>query len=319
MLVATGIAGVVATCATAWAVAKSPILVNPTGDVIWRSLFVGVYVAVGAYTWCRRAESPLGPLVARLGFVYAVTSLNAAGAPLAHTIGMVVWAGYNAALVEELHMSRLWIAETGDREPRRLERDLHDGAQQRLMAIQIKLRMLEESTADEEIARQLDAIGIDAEAAVAELRSLAHGIYPPVLRDYGLSDALRSFAMLTPTRIAIVDNGIGRCQRAIESAIYFCSMEAIQNVVKHAGQGARATVTLERDGGRAGFAISDDGIGMDISARGDGDSVGSMRDRIGAVGGELRIASTPGVGTTVRGSVPLDHGVAGTRGWADTP
>jgi signal transduction histidine kinase len=131
----------------------------------------------------------------------------------------------NTTLVEELRKSRLRIAETGDRERRRLERDLHDGAQQRLMAIQIKLQMLEDSTENEEIAGQLEAIGIDAEVAVEELRNLAHGIYPPVLRDYGLADALRSFAMRTPMRIAVVDNGIGRCSRAIESAIYFCSME----------------------------------------------------------------------------------------------
>ena len=115
-------------------------------------------------------------------------------------------------------------------------------------------------------------------------------------------------------QIDVVDNGIGRCARPIESAIYFCSMEAIQNVIKHAGDGARATITFERDGTRAAFAISDDGIGMDVSAPGDGDGDGlvGMRDRVGAVGGELRITSTPAVGTTVRGSIPLENGTATT-------
>ena len=215
----------------------------------------------------------------------------------------------NTRLVAELRTSRSRMAETADRERRKIERDLHDGAQQRLMAVQIKLRLAQERIEDDRIVAQLEAIGNDAEAAVEELRSLAHGIYPPVLRDYGLADALRSFAMRAPTPITVVDDGIGRCSRAIESAIYFCSMEAIQNVVKHAGPEARATVTLGVEGERAAFAISDDGVGMDMTAPGDG--LGSMRDRIGAVGGELRIASTPGVGTTVSGTVPLDRVVAG--------
>ena len=184
------------------------------------------------------------------------------------------------------------------------------------MAIQIKLRMLENTTEDEKVAGQLKAIGSDAEAAVEELRSLAHGIHPQALRDYGLADALRSFAMRTPMRISVVDNGIGRCSRTIEAAIYFCTTEAIQNVVKHAGHEARATATLGRDGERVAFAISDDAAGIDSSQPGvgDGDGLDSMRDRIGAVGGELRIVSVPGVGTTVRGTVPLDHGLTGEAG-----
>ena len=94
VVIAVAVAGTVATVVTVWAVANSPILLDPTGDAIWRSLFVSVYVAVGAYTWWRRPRSPLGPLVAGAGFLYSVTSLNASGASLAYTIGMVVWAGY---------------------------------------------------------------------------------------------------------------------------------------------------------------------------------------------------------------------------------
>ena len=94
VLIAVAAAGILATIVTAWAVANSPILVDPTGDAIWRSLFVSVYVAVGAYTWWRRPQSPLGPVVVAAGFLYSVTSLNASEAPLAYTIGMVTWAGY---------------------------------------------------------------------------------------------------------------------------------------------------------------------------------------------------------------------------------
>ena len=94
VLIAVAVAGTLATIVTAWAVANSPILVDRAADVIWRSLFVSAYVAVGAYTWWRRPQSPLGPVVAGAGFLYSVTSLNASGVPLAYTIGMVAWAGY---------------------------------------------------------------------------------------------------------------------------------------------------------------------------------------------------------------------------------
>ena len=210
----------------------------------------------------------------------------------------------NIRLLDELRASRLRIVKTGDQERRRLERDLHDGAQQRLMAVQIRLRMLEESTEDERIAGQLEAIGNDAEEAVEELRSLAHGIYPSVLRDYGLAYALRSLAISAPIAISVTDEGIGRCSRPVEAAIYFCSAEAIQNAIKHAGSNVRVGVTVCRDRNRVDFAISDDGVGIDRSERGDGTGLIGMRDRVGAVGGTLEIVSSPGRGTTVRGTIP---------------
>ena len=211
----------------------------------------------------------------------------------------------NARLVEELHASRARLTEAGDRERRKLERDLHDGAQQRLMAIQIKLRLMEERIGDRELAAQLDAIGDEAAKSVAELRALAHGIYPPALQQFGPVNALRAFARTAQVPIEIVDDGIGRCARPVEAAIYFCAMEAVQNATKHAGSDARVTITLGRDPERVRFAVADDGVGMDPSAAdGDGDGLTSMRDRIGAVSGELEIISTPGRGTTIRATVP---------------
>lgn len=575
VLVAVGVAGIVATAVTAWAVANSPILVNRSGDVIWRSLFVAAYVAVGEYTWWRRPESRLGPIVAGIGFLYSVTSMNVSGDALVYTLGMVVWAGYivyagymylcfprgrlesqlerrfmlafalsagvgwglllllsptlpagsdftncgrncphnalqivsghaatgtalitasdvvftvaaigvamlvfykarsssrlrrramtpllivvlasivefvvslfvpsafpgtthtlkvinglvtvavpvaifagqvrgdlfaavslgrivvgaggkvltpvavekmigdalgdstltlglwtpqrngyvhtggaplelppdslargvteitrddrpvavlihdptldtdsdvveglaassmmlleNTRLVEELRTSRLRIVETADRERRRLERDLHDGAQQRLMAVQIKIRLAQEQIEDDRIAAQLEAIGAEAAEAVEELRTLAHGIYPPVLRSGGLVRALRSLAMRAPIAISVSDEGIGRCSPPVEAAIYFCSVEAVQNAIKHAGSNAQVGVIIGRDRDQVHFAISDDGVGIDHSERGEGDGLIGMRDRVGAVGGELEIISSPGRGTTLRGTIP---------------
>jgi signal transduction histidine kinase len=212
----------------------------------------------------------------------------------------------NTRLLEELRASRARVAETAERERRRIERDLHDGAQQRLMAIQIKLQVAQERAHEEDLAEQLDAISVDASTAVEELRTLAHGIHPTVLSASGLADAIRSAAMTAPSSIRVVDDGIGRCSAATEAAIYFCSLEAIQNATKHAGGDAQVTVTLSRDGRRVHFSVTDDGVGIDTQAAGDGVGLVGMRDRIGAVGGELEIISAPGSGTTVQGTVPDD-------------
>ena len=221
----------------------------------------------------------------------------------------------NARLVAELHASRARIVETAERERRRLERDLHDGAQQRLMAIQIQLRLVAERIDDRELAAQLDAIGDPGGggsrgAARAGPRHLSAGAaaFRSGRRAARVCDDRRDPA------IEIVDEGIGRCSPTVEAAIYFCAMEAVQNATKHAGSHARVTITLGRDRERVRFAVADDGVGMDPSAAdGDGDGLTSMRDRIGAVSGELEITSTPGRGTTVRGSVPLER--PESEGW----
>ena len=110
--------------------------------------------------------------------------------------------------------------------------------------------------------------------------------------------------MTAPIAISVTDEGIGRCSPSVEAAIYFCSAEAIQNAIKHAGSNVRVRVTIGRDRDRVHFAITDDGAGIDRSERGDGDGLIGMRDRVGAVGGELEIVSSPGRGTTVRGTIP---------------
>jgi signal transduction histidine kinase len=214
----------------------------------------------------------------------------------------------NAHLLEELRASRARLVVTAQRERLRLERDLHDGAQQRLMTLQIKLAQAREHAGDGELAAELDRIGEDAAAAVEELRVLAHGIYPTVLRERGLGDALGSLADTAPAVVRFVDNGIGRCAPTIEAAVYFCAVEAIQNAIKHGGPSARIDVTLERRGDRVEFTVSDDGVGFDPEEQASGFGLMSMHDRIGAVDGVLEIASSPGRGTVVRGTLPCDDG-----------
>jgi signal transduction histidine kinase len=208
--------------------------------------------------------------------------------------------------LREVADSRARLAAAGESERRKLERDLHDGAQQRLMGIQVRLRMLQEDEEKGDLDQRLEAICVDAEEAVEDLRTLAHGIYPPLLRDRGLADALRSVAMRAPAPIEVTDNGIGRCSPAVEAALYFCSLEAIQNALKHAGSGAHVTIVVGRNQDEVYFTVADDGVGMTTTGASDGTGLIGMRDRIGAIGGELEIVSSPGAGTTIRGTAPTD-------------
>jgi signal transduction histidine kinase len=208
----------------------------------------------------------------------------------------------------ELVDARARIIRASDRARGKLERDLHDGAQQRLTAILIKLRVAQEFALDEDLTRRLESISVDAELAVDELRALARGIYPAALRDRGLAAAVRSLAIGAPIPVGVIDEGIGRCSALVEAAVYFCVSEAVQNTIKHAGADVRVTVDLRR-GPRRGirFEVTDDGVGMKMPSRSNGIGLISMRDRIGAVSGELEISSAPGRGTSVRGTVPDDR------------
>jgi signal transduction histidine kinase len=210
----------------------------------------------------------------------------------------------NARLVDELRDSRARIVASADQERHRLERDLHDGAQQRLFLLQVKLAHLREEVGDAAVAARIDEIEEDAGAALEELRVLAHGIYPTVLVERGVPEAVRAFAMDAPLPVEVTDHWIGRCSPTIEAALYFCSLEAIQNAAKHAGTGARVTVDLDRDGDRIDLSISDDGVGFQAGDGSDGIGLVTMRDRIGAVGGELEVVSEPGTGVTLHVTVP---------------
>jgi signal transduction histidine kinase len=206
--------------------------------------------------------------------------------------------------VEELRASRLRVVQAAERERRRLERDLHDGAQQRLVEIQIRLGFARTLVDRADLASEFDALQEAAEAAIDELRTLARGIYPSTLRVLGPAAALRTLAQRSPVPIRVIDEGIGRVSATIEAAIYFCAREAIQNASKHAGPGASVTVTLARRRGAIDLVISDDGVGISPDSAGTGTGIRGMHDRIEAVGGRLDIVSEPGLGTCIRGSIP---------------
>jgi signal transduction histidine kinase len=210
----------------------------------------------------------------------------------------------NAMLVGELRASRARIVDSVEQERHRLERDLHDGAQQRLTTIQLKLAVASEEAGQAFLREELEDLAAETAAAASELRAVAHGIYPPLLHDAGVAPALRAAAVRAPMRVRMIDRGIGRAPAGVELAVYYCTLEALQNAVKHAGPDAQAVVTLARTHDELVFEIRDDGVGFDSSANGDGIGLVSMRDRVGAVGGRLEIRSAPGAGTSVRGTVP---------------
>jgi len=210
---------------------------------------------------------------------------------------------------EELRASRARVVAAADAERRKIERNLHDGAQQHLVALAVTVRLAQQVAAsDPEQARVLlEQLGHDLQDAVQELRDLAHGIYPPVLMDRGLVAALESAAGRAALPVAVVGSDAGRFPQEVEAAVYFCCLEALQNAAKHAGEGARATVTIERRDEGLSFTIADDGIGFDPEGpAGRGHGFVNMGDRVGAIGGTLEVDSAPGRGTRVSGVVPID-------------
>jgi signal transduction histidine kinase len=210
--------------------------------------------------------------------------------------------------LEELRASRQRLVTAQDDERRRLERDLHDGAQQHLVAIKVKLGLLETlATRDPEQARAtVVELKHNADEALETLRDLARGIYPPLLADRGLAAALQSQARKATLPVTVDDDGIGRFPQETESALYFCTLEALQNVQKYA-HASTATVHLSVDRGQLRVEVADDGCGYDPVATKRGSGLTNMEDRLDSLGGTLHIESTPGLGTTLCATVRVSE------------
>jgi signal transduction histidine kinase len=212
----------------------------------------------------------------------------------------------NIGLVEDLRASRQRLVATADEARRSLERDLHDGAQQQLVALRIALRLAREAVHDspDEAAELLAQTEKTASDALTELRALAHGIYPPLLADHGLPAALQAHARKTGLRVVVDADATGRYPQQAEAAVYFAISEALQNVAKYA-QASATQVTLRQDGSWLTFTVADDGKGYDQAMTPIGSGVQGMTDRMAALGGTLEISSAYGHGTTVTGCIPV--------------
>jgi signal transduction histidine kinase len=223
---------------------------------------------------------------------------------LASQAGLVL---RNSRLIEDLRASRQRLVVAQDEERRRLERDLHDGAQQQLVALAVKQRLAEGLVRKDpdKVAQMLAELQTDTSEALENLRDLARGIYPPVLADQGLPAALEAQVRKASVPITIESDGLGRYPQEVEAAVYFCCLEALQNVVKYA-EATNANVSLSSEPGQLSFSVTDDGRGFDPATVPGGSGLQGMADRVEALGGTLHVRSRPGTGTTVTGRIPAD-------------
>jgi signal transduction histidine kinase len=212
----------------------------------------------------------------------------------------------NVRLIEDLRASRQRIVAAQDEARRRLERNIHDGAQQQLVALAVKLRLVETISARDpgkagELAAEAKA---ELQEALDDLRDLARGIYPPLLADKGLSAALEAQARKATVPVTVHPDSVGRFPQEVESGVYFCVLEALQNVTKYA-EASRVQVTLEQKDGELIFSVADDGRGFDLRTMRPGMGLQNMRDRVESLGGRLEVTSSPGRGTTVTGRLSV--------------
>ncbi|MGH2629647.1 MAG: histidine kinase [Actinomycetota bacterium] len=215
------------------------------------------------------------------------------------------------ARLADLQAAQKRLVAAQDDERRKLERNIHDGAQQQLVALQVRQR-LAERLVDRDPAKakaMLDGLQTDTGKALDDLRDLARGIYPPLLADKGLGAALEAQSRKSPIPIRVEADGVERLPQEVEAAVYFSALEALQNTAKYA-HASHATVTLLRANGSLAFTVTDDGTGFDVSTTGYGTGLQGIADRLGALDGELEILSRPGSGTTVTGRVPIAAGSA---------
>lgn len=247
---------------------------------------------LGALSVTMPANDPLNPAKERLV------------RDLASQAGLVL---RNAALVEELRASQRRLVAARDEERRRLERNIHDGSQQQLVALSVQTRLArgllerDPTKADE----MLERVETDLQAALEDLRDLARGIYPPLLADKGLGPALQAQARRSPVPVTVEAAGIGRYSQEVEAAVYFSCLEALQNVAKYA-EASAARVTLAQDDGHLTFEVADDGRGFDLEVTSYGMGLQGIADRLAALDGALLVRSRPSGGTSVTGTVDID-------------
>jgi signal transduction histidine kinase len=246
---------------------------------------------LGALTVSVAANDPMNPTKEKLA------------RDMAAQAGLVL---RNVRLIEDLRESRRRIVSAQDERARALERNIHDGAQQQLVALSVKLRLatgfVERDPA--KARAMLEKLQGQTTETLEDLRDLARGIYPPLLADKGLPAALEAQARKSPVPVTVQPDGVGRYRQDVESAVYFCCLEALNNVAKYA-DASSVEIRLQQSDGELRFQVADDGRGFDTAAMSDGTGLQGMADRLDAIGGIFEIVSVPGAGTTVSGRLSV--------------
>ena len=247
-----------------------------------------------------------GEPLAAIGHDEALTELPGLLDAVTSSARMALAANRTVAVLAELAGTDQRLADATSRARRRLEMDLHDGAQQRLLALLMKVSVLRRLMGeDTRRAAQLVAeLGPDIEATLAEVRDVATGGGPRLLAERGLEAAVHAAAQGSPLPAVVRCAGLGRYPEGLETAVYFVCSEALQNAAKHAGPTGRVSISLVDDGAVMTLEVLDDGAGTDLTAATPGHGLQGMRRRMAACGGELSVESDPGSGFTVRARVP---------------
>jgi signal transduction histidine kinase len=210
----------------------------------------------------------------------------------------------HGALEGKLRASRARILEAGHAERRRIERNLHDSTQQRLVALRIQLALAGEQLESSPQRALFEHLGVEVDEAIDELREVSRGVYPPVLAQEGLDAAIKAVARRSSIPVRVLSENLGRHAEPLETTVYFCCLECLQNAAKHAGPRASVVIRLGHDGGSVRFSVEDDGTGFDPAAVERGAGLTNLEDPVVAVGGRLSIESEPGRGTRITGDLP---------------
>ena len=259
---------------------------------------------LGALSVAMPANDPMDPTKERL-----VSDLAAQAGLVLRNVGLTQEL---RSRLEDLKAAQKRLVAAQDEERRRLERNIHDGAQQQLVALSVKLRLAEGLLQRDpsQVGALLQQLQTESGQALADLRDLARGIYPPLLADKGLPAALESQASKAPFPVEVRAADVGRYPQEVEAAMYFSCLEALQNVAKYA-KASHAVVTLSDGDGRLRFEVADDGVGFDPSATSYGTGLQGIADRLAALEGTLTVQSAVNAGTRVVGAIPVADGAAG--------
>ncbi len=225
---------------------------------------------------------------------------------LAIAVGLLAFLQLEGRVLQrDLRSARVRSVDARDLERQRIQRDLHDSAQQRLVSVRIHLGLLAERADGPAERAAIDQLGSDLDVALREIGAVTRDGTPEVLRLQGLGPSLRSAALHAAVPVTVDAGGFGRYPEHVERNVYFCCLEALQNVVKHAGRNAVAGIRLSATSTKVVFEVEDSGVGFDTIRVKRGEGLVNLADRVSAMGGRLTVDSRPGMGTRIRGEIPV--------------